>query len=241
MIPFTCHVCKTALTADHAQAGKQLRCPTCMTVLKVPLGNVIAQASLGTGGGRRFPFQCGYCSSRLEANESMCGQDGHCPTCDNQITIPILQRDGRLLDPKTRQIIKPDPHPVHAYAAAGARAPTIHRRQDGSRIIRCTHCGAESPISANNCMGCGMPFTLEGTTRAAPGTSNGFCTASLVLGIISLPLGCTVIPPILAIIFGAIGYRQASESGSSGDKGKAIAGMALAGLGGALFAYFKLN
>jgi ribosomal protein L40E len=205
-----------------------------MTVLTVPARQAAAEpVRVGAGGGgRRFPFQCGYCSSRLEANESMSGQEGHCPTCDSQITIPILQRDGRLLDPKTRQIIKPDPHPVHAYAAAGARAPQILRRADGAQIIRCTHCGAESPISANNCMGCGMPFTLEGTTVAAPGTSNGFCTSSLVLGIISLPLGCTIIPPILAVIFGLIGLRQAATSQSSSDKGKAITGLICAAVGG---------
>jgi DNA-directed RNA polymerase subunit RPC12/RpoP len=242
MITFTCHVCRSSLSAQDPQAGSQLRCPTCLTVLTVPQRQAITTlADPGRATGRRFPFQCGYCSSRLEANESMSGQEGHCPTCDSQITIPILQRDGRLMDPKTRQIIKPDPHPVHAYAAAGARAPQILRRADGTQLIRCTHCGAESPISANNCKGCGMPFTLEGTTKAAPGTSNGFCTASLVLGIISLPLSCTAIPPILAIIFGIIGYRQAIESGSSSDKNKAIAGMVCALVGGGIVVLWTLR
>ena len=72
---------------------------------------------------RRYGFNCGYCSSRLEATGAMAAQEGQCPTCGNQITIPILDRYGRLIDPKTRQIIKQDPHPVHAYAAAGERAP----------------------------------------------------------------------------------------------------------------------
>ena len=40
-----------------------------------------------------------------------------------------------------------------------------------------------------------MPFTMEGTTLEAAGTSNGFCVASLVLGIIGLPAGCTFIIP----------------------------------------------
>jgi hypothetical protein len=38
-----------------------------------------------------------------------------------------MDRSGRLLDPRTREILKPDPHPVHAYAAAGDRAPAIVR------------------------------------------------------------------------------------------------------------------
>jgi DNA-directed RNA polymerase subunit RPC12/RpoP len=239
MIPFVCHVCRSALSADDSQAGSPLRCPTCLTVLTVPAQVAVAAPIRATG--RRFPFQCAYCSSRLEANESMGGQEGHCPTCDNKITIPILHRDGRLIDPKSGQIIKPDPHPVHAYAAAGARAPTILRRPDGTQMIRCTHCAAESPISANNCKNCGMPFTLEGTTAQAPGSDSGFCTASLVLGIISLPLGCIIIPPILAIIFGFIGYRQASRADNSSDKKKAIGGVVCAGVGLLIFVAIRMR
>ena len=178
------------------------------------------------GGGRRYGFNCGYCSSRLEATESMGAQDGQCPTCGNNITIPILDRYGRLIDPKTRQIIKQDPHPVHAYAAAGERAPKITRQRDGKQTIICPRCNGVSPISANNCKACGMPFTMEGTTLEAAGTSNGFCVASLVLGIIGLPAACTFITPLLAVIFGIIGYNQVSKSGSEGGgRGMAIAGI----------------
>ena len=41
----------------------------------------------------------------------MAAQDGQCPTCGNNITIPILDRYGRLIDPKTRQIISRIPTP----------------------------------------------------------------------------------------------------------------------------------
>ena len=136
--------------------------------------------------GKRYGFLWGYCSSRLEATESMAAQEGECPTCGNQITIPILDRHDRLIDPKTRQIIKQDPHPVHAYAAAGDRAPKIIRAKEGKQYIVCPRCAATSPITANNCKSCGMPFTMEGTTLEATGASNGFCVASLVLGIIGL-------------------------------------------------------
>ncbi len=178
------------------------------------------------GNGKRYGFNCGYCSSRLEATESMAAQEGQCPTCGNNITIPILDRYGRLIDPKTRQIIKQDPHPVHAYAAAGDRAPQILRRPDGGQNIQCPRCATVNPISSNNCKSCGMPFTMEGTTIEASGTSNGFCVASLVLGIIGLPAGCMILPPTLAIIFGAIGYSQVTKAGiQGGGKGMAIAGM----------------
>jgi hypothetical protein len=164
----------------------------------------------------------------------MAAQDGQCPTCGNSITIPILDRYGRLIDPKTRQIIKQDPHPVHAYAAAGDRAPQIVRGVDNRQSIRCPRCGGASPISANNCKGCGMPFTMEGTTLEAAGNSNGFCVAALVLGIIGLVSSpCTFgIPAILALVFGIIGYNQVTKTGSEGGgKGMAVAGIVLGVLG----------
>src|SRR5689334_17078838 len=40
------------------------------------------------GPGKRYGFNCVYCSSRLEANEGMAAQEGQCPTCGNTITIP---------------------------------------------------------------------------------------------------------------------------------------------------------
>ena len=203
-----------------------------------PAPGILSHTPLFRGVGKRYGFNCPYCSSRLEANESMAAQDGQCPTCGNNITIPILDRYGRLIDPKTRQIIKQDPHPVHAYAAAGDRAPAILRSAKGQQSIRCPRCAALSPITANNCKACGMPFTMEGTTLEASGTSNGFCVASLVLGIISLPTGCIVITPLLAIIFGILGYTQVTKEGSEGSgKNMAIAGIVCGALGG-LFAIY---
>ena len=263
MVVFPCHVCKTSLSAEDAQAGQLVRCPTCFTTLRVPVGaNAPAAALAGvgastggggnytqpgptlggpprTGGGKRYGFNCGYCSSRLEATEAMAAQEGQCPTCGNNITIPILDRYGRLIDPKTRQIIKQDPHPVHAYAAAGERAPAILRAKDGRQMIRCPRCQGTSPITANNCKGCGMPFTMEGTTLEAAGTSNGFAVASLVLGIIGLPASCLVIPPVLAVIFGIIGYNQITRANADGGgRGMAIAGIVLGGIGCLISLYF---
>jgi hypothetical protein len=173
----------------------------------------------------------------------MAAQDGQCPTCGNNITIPILDRYGRLIDPKSGQIIKQDPHPVHAYAAAGERAPRILRRPDGVQNIQCPRCSSVSPISANNCKSCGMPFTMEGTTLEATGTSNGFCVASLVLGIIGLPAGCTIVIPVLAVIFGILGYNQVKDStGQGGGKGMAIAGIICGAIGclwGVSYDFFK--
>lgn len=264
MLEFPCHICKSPLQADQEQIGQLVRCPVCMTALRVPEPKKQAVAAapasaaepsyapprpparasvppaLGRpGAGKRYGFNCPYCSSRLEANESMAAQDGQCPTCGNNITIPILDRYGRLIDPITKQIIKQDPHPVHAYAAAGDRAPQIIRTSGGAQSIQCPRCSNLSPVTSNNCKNCGMPFTMEGTTLEAAGASNGFCVASLVLGIIGLPTSCTGITPLLAIIFGIIGYNQVSASGvESSGKGMAIAGIACGGIGAVLFMLF---
>jgi predicted Zn finger-like uncharacterized protein len=251
MIAFVCHVCRTSLSVDDSQAGQMVRCPTCRQTLRVTarssdVATVTSGAAAAAAGfrvrpgvGKRYGFNCGYCSSRLEANEGMAAQEGQCPTCGNTITIPIIDRYGRLIDPRTRQIIKQDPHPVHAYAAAGDRAPQIIRSGEGRRSIRCARCNSVSPISANNCAACGMPFTMEGTTVDASGSNNGMAVASLVLGIISLVAICFPLPAALAIIFGIIAYNRTSGiEGVGSGRGMAIAGIVLGSIGCLESAYY---
>ena len=237
-----------------------MKCPTCLGTLRVPAmvekseedrgeyvmaGGGEGERSTGHGGaaaarpmsvprvgnsGRRYGFNCVYCSSRLEATESQGGTDGTCPTCGSQITIPILDRYGRLIDPRTNQVIKPDPHPVHAYAAAGERAPKLRRKVDGSHEIVCPRCATPSPVAANNCKSCGNPFTMEGTTAGDPSEGSGFATASLVLGIVSLPGFCLIVVGPLAVVLGSVALYQGKDQSNSG-KGMAIAGIITGGVG----------
>jgi hypothetical protein len=240
-----------------------VRCPSCAQVQPVPGGATAVKPELVAAGavdrlpvlpprapampspfvgrvplqrsamGRPFGFNCGYCSSRLQAYEGMAAQEGQCPTCGNTITIPIRDRYGRLIDPKTREIIKQDPHPVHAYAAAGTRAPKIMRLEDGSQAIQCPHCKVLCPISANSCKSCRMPFTMEGVTTAdISSDSNGLCISSLVIGIIGLPLFFTVVVPLLAVILGIVGLSQVTKAGTeSRGRGMAIAGIICGAIG----------
>ena len=261
MLTFACGVCQTQLQAPVEQAGKLVRCPKCQTTLRVPgeQRSAGAPATAGAGvagggpsmpppmhgaarpiGGKRYGFNCQYCSSRLETTESQAGQEGACPTCGNAIVIPILDRYGRLIDPMTGKVIKQDPHPVHAYAAAGERAPRILRQSgSGAQSILCPKCKTQSPIAANNCKNCGMPFTMEGTTAEAAGASNGYAVASLVLGIIGLPTCAIGVISGLGLIFGLIALAQTNKDNGTGGRGLAIAGMVTSGVGLALtFAYF---
>ena len=267
MIFFSCHVCKMSLSAEESRQGKLVRCPNCLATVTVPTEHAVAAAvstapretasnrppplkrdaktgapRVSTGTGRRYGFFCPYCSSRLEATDAMAGQAGQCPTCGSSIVIPIQDRHGRLIDPLTQEIIKPDPHPVHAYAAAGERAPQIMRQPDGTLRIRCAKCGRMSPIDVNNCTHCGMPFTMEGTANEALMATNGFAVASLVLGIIGLVFFCTVIVPVLATVFGTIALMQMNGTrAQAGGRWQAIAGVSCGVIGMGLVAYFYMR
>lgn len=248
MISFTCRFCQTALQAEEAQTGKMVRCPTCKTTMTVPAPPDISAATRIAANrgfhpmGRRYGFNCPYCSSRLEAGDDMAGQEGQCPTCGSSIIIPLMDRQGRLIDPKTQKTIKPNPHPVHSYAAAGDRAPLIRRSETGQQVIICPRCRRGSPITANNCRSCGTPFTLEGTFVRETGSANGLCVASLVLGIIGIPFAYFALPSILGIILGLVGYYQITrpEAETSG-KGQAIAGIICGTAGLGLWMWFMFH
>ncbi len=187
--------------------------------------------------GRRYGFSCTYCSSRLEAVESMAGQSGTCPTCGNSIIIPILDSRGRLIDPTSGKIIKQDPHPVHAYAAAGHKAPLIVATgKENEHFIQCPRCNRQNPLASNNCVGCGLPFTMEGTVGDSISGTNTWAVASLVLGIVGIPASCIFIPPLLAVIFGMLALRTGnSATGKTPGQGLAIAGIILGTIGLLMF------
>src|SRR5437016_6219469 len=69
-----------------------------------------------------------------------------------------------------------------------------------------------------------------------PGASrgNGLAVTSLICGII----GCFVITPILAILFGAMGIRKANREPMAGGKGMAIGGIVLGILWLGIFGLF---
>lgn len=59
---------------------------------------------------------------------------------------------------------------------------------------------------------------------------NGFAVASLVLGIISIPLCFLFLPALLAVIFGIIALSQIKGSPGQAGRGQAIAGVILGGI-----------
>ena len=255
MPEFACTVCGTLLTSDGLGASGLVRCPSCGGTVRVPTRAVaVAEAENKSrrpttltppppsrGAGRKYGFNCVYCSSRLNATDSMAGQAGACPTCGNNIIVPIRDRYGRLIDPLTNKVIKQDPHPVHAYAANGTRAPGIVRVGREKQVIQCASCASRSPMNANNCKACGTPFTMEGTTHESSGSANLYSTASLVLGLVGLITPCFPVFAGLAVIFGMVGIQRSDTAGGTGGRGMAISGLVLGLVGGLISVgyYFK--
>jgi len=220
-------------TSPDAPAFPQQSMAPLPTMSPPPLPGRAPGRPVGASG-RRYGFLCTYCSSRLEAVESLAGQSGTCPTCGNSIVIPILDNRGRLIDPTSGQVIKQDPHPVHAYAAAGHKAPQIVQTEGTEdRHIKCPRCSRNNMLTSNNCQGCGLPFTMEGTVGDAVSGTNTWAVASLVLGIVSVAGGCVfVVPPILALVFGGIALRTTNQAtGQTSGSGLAITGLILGSIG----------
>jgi hypothetical protein len=86
-----------------------------------------------------------------------------------------------------------------------------------------------------------MPFTMEGTTAQASTDNNGYCIASLILGVIGLPSMCFFVPSILAIIFGIVGLVQIGRAGHTKGRGLAIGGIVTGAAGLLMFVTLVLS
>jgi hypothetical protein len=186
----------------------------------------------------RFNFSCGLCGSVLEALVAQSGTPGRCPTCAAVFNIPRVDpRSGLALGSGDSGTTKPDPTPVHAYAAAGDKAPRIVQLEGAGRSIVCPRCDATSDIEQNFCAACGFPFTMEGANRAAQSTADGYAVASFVVGLISLPvcICADAYGGIGALIAGILAWTSLTRVRSAGNPraGRAwsIAGLVLAVIG----------
>lgn len=81
------------------------------------------------------------------------------------------------------------------------------------------------------------PPTTAGFQDVAPAKTNGLAVAALVLGIVGIPLMMTVLPGLLALVFGILGVQQTSSRGQAG-KGMAIAGIVLGAIAVGISAFF---
>ncbi len=190
----------------------------------------------------RFNFSCRLCGSVLEALIAQSGTPGRCPTCAAVFNIPSV-------DPRTGLALgvgagagdsgetKQDPTPVHAYAAAGGKAPEIVHLEGAGQAIVCPRCAVTSDIEQNYCAACGFAFTMEGASRAAQASADGYAVASFVVGLLSLPVCICAdayggIGAFLAGILGWTSLTRVRTAGSArGGRAWAVAGLALAVVG----------
>lgn len=232
----TCPFCRSGTAVMAVQIGQSMRCPHCHETFQVAMPS----SAPGVPIGRPFSFMCAQCSSRLEAHAGMVGQRGQCPTCGVEFTIPAPFGKGFRVggtEPENEYA-----QPVHAYAAAGDKAPRILRGPDGKQAIECPRCKRLNEPNRNNCSLCAMPFTLEGAEGgSAPSQGNGLATASLVLGIVGVPGSFILVPSLLALVFGFLSLRGQTAEGGSPGRGSSIAGTVLGAIGVLLFLFFHFG
>lgn len=238
---FECPLCGKPVTAEEDLLGTRVRCPHCEQEFTARDANGTAPDTSASPVSTayvptiRFTFTCQRCGSALEGHSGLCKQLGRCPTCGAVFTIPeIDRRTGLPLGPAVVADDGELPTPMHAYAAAGTKAPSIRRRSDGEPYILCPRCDFESSIEANICPRCGLPFTIEGASAVAVGAataSNSLATASLVFGILALPTYCFPLLGVVAIATGLIAlHRMGKSAVPTSGRGQAIGGLVCGGL-----------
>lgn len=72
--------------------------------------------------------------------------------------------------------------------------------------------------------------SVPGMPPQQPPGTNGLAIASLVLGIISIPLCFLFVPSVLAVVFGLIALNQIKANPGQGGRGQAIAGLIMGGV-----------
>lgn len=164
----------------------------------------------------RFTFTCQRCGSPLEGRSTISKQLGRCPTCAAVFVVPEVDRRTGL--PTGPAVVADDgelPTPMHAYAAAGDKAPRFHRLPDGELTIICPRCDARAAVEAHLCPRCGLPFTIEGASAASrplesPGDQMAY--VSLTCGVLGLVSAFCIPVPVLggiAIAAGLLSLRRA--------------------------------
>ena len=180
--------------------------------------------------GKRFHFRCMRCGSVLEGHSSQSDQSGRCPSCDAVFTVPKVDlRTGLAIQHADPGDDGELPAPVHAYAAAGAKAPRIVRYEDDHLEIECPRCERRSPVSSDNCPGCGLPFTMEAANYSVPTASTEIGALAAMAGVISLLASmCPVVNVfcgLIAIVVGVVALSRSRHNTSTGGLAGVILGL----------------
>jgi predicted RNA-binding Zn-ribbon protein involved in translation (DUF1610 family) len=192
-----------------------------------------------------FSFACPLCGSMLEAPAAQAGQSGRCPSCDGFVPIPLLDPATGLRRSAAAAAAAPETPGsstpvVHAYAAAGNRAPAIVRSEDNSYHIVCPRCMRREDIQAQACAHCGQPFTIEGVTHVGQLHVEPLVVVSFLLGMIGMgtawcaPLAGAVVTAVALVLAAWVLWRPGADLAvrsrrlATGSLVLALAGLAVA-------------
>ncbi len=229
-----CIRCDRPMSARPEWVGRDVRCPHCDCVVKVPPrrddGLPVRSSAPSLGHKRYFNFACARCGCLLEGHTGMIGQAAHCPTCAARFVVPGVNSAGQpdraaLLDERDAQ----DPTPMHAYAASGDDAPTFERLKTGEMVIVCPRCRAHCALDAQACSACQAPFTMDAapTTQKIGGAADAI--GAVLAGGLSLFLFPLVLPSVLAIWLGCRGLLRGGGSVASASGGIGLGILTLCG------------
>lgn len=241
-----CRRCDRPVSARQEWVGREVHCPHCRCVIRVPAtapppGVTVHSEGPDLRTKAEFNFPCARCGCLLEAHTGMCGQAASCPTCAARFVVPFLEIGSRM--PERARLLEGepiDPQPMHAYAASGDQAPQIFRGARDELLIECPRCRQYNPIDENRCLNCATPFTMDAAPTTAKSRRDARATIAVLCGVLGLFAPMTLLPSALALLFGVLatfapsGYASISRGGVLGIV------FGLVGLtGGVLFWYVR--
>ncbi len=108
-IQFACNNCMTPMEVRQRFAGRQVRCPYCQILLKVPLSSRrrkpgdeygVAEKTSGweaeqQGAGEYIAVRCSLCGTRMYATADQVGQKLVCPDCETTTVVPAATAGSR--------------------------------------------------------------------------------------------------------------------------------------------------
>lgn len=241
-----CLRCDRPVIARRTWVGREVHCPHCYSVIRVPAapadGRPVRADGPNVSTKLAFNFACPRCDCLLEAHTGMSGQFGMCPTCAARFRVPHLR--GRSGVPQKAELVEgvvDTPTPLHAYAASGHQAPRIVQTDDGLAVIECPRCNAHNAIDADNCAACGAPFTMEAAATIGKLHRDRWAKSSLGLGVVGVLAFPVMLPAAVAVW---LGLRSVMFAGSERRSVYGFVGLTLGLLsliGGAAFWYWKLK
>lgn len=122
-------------------------------------------------------FNCSYCLQSIEAPEDMYGQIVNCPSCEQQIRVPITKLDPKSASESTQ--IKPKHHSSHQKLHSTTE---FSPAQQPAEYKVCPHCGENILAVASKCKHCLSDLdNSSGTSNQEGEDGSGYASYSLAV------------------------------------------------------------